>query len=417
MSTPKKPGTDLAALKARLAKKKKGAEPEPAPAPEPAAAAPEPAPPAPAPEAAPAPEPAPAPAPAPVAQAPVDYGAPAQHDYGAAAAPAAAAAPVGDDPFGAGGGGGGGFDPSEGLIDVGGDVPAKGNAGLAIFVGLLGIGLGAIGGFFVSNITRNNTTKEAASTKGAEMAAAVKEISDARIDVSKAMEGWETKMATDPAGAAADIDALVQEKFAKKVNVEQLFGWQLAAINSNGVKRTFELFDEATRLQKDLGYLSAFLSSQEKALKSGGGPSQFAVKFTDKGAVMVAAVGAVCAAAEGEGGEVKLEDAKPCPEGGAAEAVGYTVLENLGAEPTVFPKGTAPGQVTLLRAGGPIYDYAVGMEPNRNAIIMRNALLGRAKEHLEGMNKAEKAALKALENYADNPDVDGSSPQPDPEAG
>ena len=425
MSTPKKPGTDLAALKARLAKKKKGAD-EPEPAPEPVAAAPAPEPaapaPAPAPMAAPTPAPAPAPAaapPAPVAQAPVDYGAP-QQDYGAPA-PAPAAAPVGDDPFGGGGvgGGGGGFDPSEGLIDVGGDVPGKGSAGLAIFVGILGIGLGAIGGFFISNIMRNGATKENASTKGAEMAAAVKEISDARIDVSKAMGGWEEKMATDPAGTAAEIDALVQEKFAKKVNVDQLFGWQLAAVNSNGVKRTFELFDEATRLQKDLGYLSAFLSTQEKALKSGGGPSQFAVKFTDAGGVLVAAVGAVCAGGEGEGEgeEVKLEDAKPCPEGKMGEAVGYTVLENLGAEPTVFAKGTAPGQVTVLRAGGPIYDYAVGMEPNRNAIIMLTGLVGRVKEHLEGMNKAEKAALKALENYAENPDVDGSSPQPDPEAG
>ena len=421
MSTPKKPGTDLAALKARLAKKKQGEEPEP----EPVAAAPAPAaPPAPVPMAAPAPAPAPMaapapapPAPAPVAQAPVDYGAPQPHGYGAAPA----AAPAGDDPFGGGGvggGGGGGFDPSEGLIDAGGDVPTKGNAGLAVFVGLLGIGLGAIGGFFISNITSNSATKEAASTKGAEMAAAVKEISDARIDVSKAMEGWEAKMATDPAGAAAEIDALVQEKFAKKVNVDQLFGWQLASINGNGVKRTFELFDEATRLQKDLGYLSAFLSTQEKALKAGGGPSQFAVKFTDAGGVLVAAVGAVCASGEGaEGEEVKLEDAKPCPEGKMGEAVGYTVLENLGAEPTVFAKGTAPGQVTVLRAWGPIYDYAVGMEPNRNAMIMLTGLVGRVREHLDGMNKAEKAAITALEFYAENPDVDGSTPQPDPEAG
>lgn len=296
-------------------------------------------------------------------------------------------------------------------------MPAKGNAGLAIFVGILGIGLGAIGGFFVSNIMRNGETKENAAKKGAEMATAVKAISDARIDVSKAMGGWEEKMATDPAGTAAEIDSLVKEKFAKKVNVDQLFGWQLAAIHTNGVKRTFELYDEAARLQKDLGYLSAFLSSQEKALKTGGGPSQFAVKFTDKGAVLVAAVGAVCAPAEAGEGEVKLADAKPCPEGKAAAAVGYTILENLGAETKIFAKGTAPGQVTLLRAGGPIYDYAVGMEPNRNALIMRNALLKRAKDHLDGMSKAEKAAIKALENYSENPNVDGSAEQSDPEAG
>ena len=425
MSKPKKPGTDLAALKARLAKKnKKAAEPEPAPAaapaPEPVAAAPEQAPQA-APVQAHVPEAAPQAQPAPAEYAAPPAAAPAQPDYAAApvaqaaaAAPAPAPAPVGDDPFG-GGGGGGGFDPSDGLIDAGGgDMPSKGNAGLAIFVGILGIGLGAIGGFFVSKITRNSETTEAASAKGAEMAAAVQQISDARIDVSKAMDGWETKMATDPAGAAAEIDTMVKESFAKKVNVDQLFGWQLAAIHSSGVRRTFELYDEATRLQKDLGYLSAFLASQEKALKSGGGPSQFAVKFTDKGAVLVAAVGAVCAAGEGE---PALETAKPCSEGKAAEALGYTVLETLGTKTKIFPKGTAPGQVTLLRAGGAIYDYAVGMEPNRNAMIMRNALLKRAKDHLEAMNKAEKAAIKALENFADNPNVDGSAEQPDPEAG
>jgi len=424
LSTPKKPGTDLAALKARLAKKnKKAAEPAPepaaapaaeaAPAPEAAAPAPEPAPVA-APEPAPAaPEPAPA---APVAAAPVaaaPAAAPAA-DYASPVAAAAPAAPASDDPFG-GGGGGGGFDPSDGLIDVGGDMPSKGNAGLAVFIGILGIGLGTIGGFFVSKIMRNSETTEAASAKGAEMATAVGEISNARKDVSIAMDKWEEKMATDPAGAAADIDTLVKEKFAKKVNVDQLFGWQLAAIHSAGVRRTFELYDEATRLQKDLGYLSAFLSSQEKALKTGGGPSQFAIKFTDKGAVMVAALGAVCAPAEVEG-EMTLDKAKPCPEGKTAEAIGFTVLENLGGQPKVYPKGAAPGQVTLLRAGGPIYDYAVGMEPNRNALIMRNVLLKRAKDHLESMSKAEKGAIKALENYAANPTVDGSVEQKDPEA-
>jgi hypothetical protein len=326
----------------------------------------------------------------------------------------AAAAPASDDPFGGGGGGGGGFDPSDGLIDVGGDIPSKGNAGLAIFVGILGIGLGAIGGFFGSKIMRNSETSETASAKGEEMHGAVKAIADARIDVSKAMDGWETKMNTDPAGTAAEIDSLVKEKFAQKVNVDQLFGWQLAAIHSNGVRRTFELYDEATRLQKDLGYLSAFLSSQEKALKAGGGPSQFGVLFTDKGTVLVAALGAMCPAAEGE---PTLETATPCADGKQSSAIGYKVLNALGGEPKVAPVGTGPGQVTLLRAGGGIYDYAVGMEPNRNALIMRNALLKRAKEHLDAMSKAEKAALKALENFSGNPNVDGSAEQPDPEAG
>ncbi len=419
MSTPKKPGTDLAALKARLAKKNKKAAPEEAPAPAPTPAAADLPPPG---QPAPAPQPTPEPAPAPVA-APAPAPAPAAPEYAAPqAAPAAAApvqaapapAPASDDPFG--GGVSTGFDPSEGLIDSGGDIPSKGNAGLTIFAAILGVGLGAIGGFFGSKIMANGETRAAASSKGAEMVTGVQAVIDARTDISLAVEKWETKMAADPAGAAADIDTLLKEKFAQKVDVNQLFGWQLAAVNGNGVRRTFELFDEASRLQKDLGYLSAFLATQANALKAGGGPSQFAIKFTERGAVLVAALQPLCgAAAEGE--EATPESAKPCAEGANGSAIAYKVLESLGSEPVTLPRGTAPGQCMLLRPGGGIYDYAVGMEPNRNAIIMRNGLLKRVKDHLEEMSKVEKAALKALENYTADPNVDGSSEQPDPEGG
>ena len=102
--------------------------------------------------------------------------------------------------------------------------------------------------------------------------------------------------------------------------------------------------------------------------------------------------------------------------GGQPGDAGKLVWEGGEAVVATTVKGAAPGQVTLLRAGGPIYDYAVGMEPNRNALIMRNVLLKRAKDHLESMSKAEKGAIKALENYAANPTVDGSVEQKDPEA-
>lgn len=418
MSTSKKPGTDLAALKARLAKKNKKAEPAPAPA----AAAPAPQAPLPAPgqpAAAPAYEPPPAdalpppgqPAPPPQAQpaAPPaqQYEAPSAQQYEAPPAQAAAAPQAAtDDPFG---GGGGAFDPSDGLIDSGGEVVSgKSSIGLMIFVGILGAGLGCVAGFLGHKIVEKKEVTSVATAKGEQMAGAVAEVISARTDVSLALEDLEKKMATDPAGAAKDIDTLVTEKFDPQVKIDSMFGWQLGGVNSNGVKRTFELYDESTRLKKDLQYLSAFLSSQSNALKAGGGPSSFAVMFKPGGVKLVAALEPMC-------GETP-EALATCPADKRSEAKGYKVLDAVGGEPKVILKGVEEGQGMMVFPDGGVYAYAVGMEPNRNAIIMRNGLLARVKDHLEAMTKVEKTAVKALEKYASDPNVDGNSPQPDPEA-
>jgi hypothetical protein len=57
------------------------------------------------------------------------------------------------------------------------------------------------------------------------------------------------------------------------------------------------------------------------------------------------------------------------------------------------------------------------MEPNKNALNQLDFQLSRISERLDAMNKAEKIALKALSKYSDDPDVDGSNPQPDPGEG
>jgi hypothetical protein len=413
LSTSKKPGTDLAALKARLAKKTKGKE-------EPVAAT--------------APPAAQAYAPASDALPPPGYSAPpraehypdphnlpppgvAAHQYAPPAQPPAsmaashaapAVAPPSDDPFA--GGPAASFDPDP-MLDVGGEVQSKSGFGLMIFAGLLGAAFGVAAGFLGHKMVENRERYDKGQTKGAEMAEAVGGVVSARIDVSNAMEGLEKKMAEDPKAAAADIETLLSDKWEGQVSIAQLFGWQLAAVHPNGVKRTFELFEEATRVKKDLQYLQAFLASQPEELLKGQGPSQFAVMFTSSGANLVAALEPLCAAAE-EGAAPA-----PCSGGDFSKAVAYRVIDAIGGEPKVVPRGTGEGQATLVASDGGVYAYAVGLEPNRNAVIYRNGLVQRVKEHLEAMVKAEKFAAKALEKYAEDPTVDGSVEQPDPEAG
>jgi hypothetical protein len=323
---------------------------------------------------------------------------------------APAVAPPTDDPFG---GGAGTFDPSEGMLDVGGgEVQSKSGFGLMIFAGLLGAAFGIAAGFLGHKMVENRERHGKGVAKGEEMAAAVNDVISARIDVSNAMEDLKKKMASDPKAAAADIEALLADKWEKQVNVSQLFGWQLAAVHPNGVKRTFELFEEASRVKKDLQYLQAFLATQADSLLMGQGPSQFAVVFTGGKAELVAALRPMCA------GESEEAPPVPCADGDFSKAVAYEVIDAFaeGTKPKVVPRGSGEGQATLVTADGEVYAYAVGANPARNAVILREGLVQRVEDHLEAMVKIEKIAAKALEKYAQDPTVDGSTEQPDPEA-
>lgn len=413
MSTSKKPGTDLAALKARLAKKTKGKdEPEAAspPAPQHYAAESESLPPPG--QAAPPrvehyPDPQHLPPPG-VAAHQHEVQRAAQTMGASHAAPAVA--PAGDDPFG---GGAGTFDPSEGMIDVGGggEVGSKSGLGVMAFAAILGGVAGMVGGWLVHSMIENRDRQAKGREKGEQMVKAVNDIMSARVDVANAMDELEKKMSTDPAAAAADIEALLADKWETQVNISEMFGWQLAAVHPNGVKRTFELFEEAGRVKKDLQYLQAFLASQPEKLLKGQGPSQFAVMFTaNGGANMVAALEPLCGGAEGAA-------PGPCGDGDFSKATAYRIIDNVSAEPKIVPRGTGEGQATLIAADGEIYAYAVGLEPNRNAVIYREGLVQRVRDHLDSMAKIEKFALKALEKYSQDPTVDGSVEQPDPEAG
>lgn len=402
MAAPKKPGSDLAALKARLAKK--AAKEAPAaevpapgqviqpPAPEPAPAAPEPAPAADIPAPGEVQQPA-----APVADVPAP---------GQVAAPAAAApAEDPDNPFA--GGAAAGFDPNAGVIDGGsaGDIPSRGGKGIVIFAALLAGGLGAVVGFLMNSITGTRERVEIGKTKGAAMVSEVQKVADSRKTISLEMEALKKAIGENPKKGSELITNLLTEQFDKHPKVEELFGWQLASIHSMGIKKTFDLYEEANGLKLDLGYLAGFLNEYGDALGAAGGPQVFALLFGKGGsAMLVEAVKPVC----------DLEAGTPCPEGKKADAVGYSIREQVGGAERTVPKGTAEGQAVLLRNDGPIYNYAIGLEPNKNALKVYASLLAKVTARLEAMNKAERLALVALQNYSDNPTVDGANPQPEP---
>ncbi len=398
LSTSKKPGTDLAALKARLAKKNKGKEAagSEAAAPEPAQvedALPPPGQSAPEPTAAPEPvAAAPVAAPEPVAAAPAAEAAPVAQPQ----------APASDDPFG--GGGGGGFDPNAGVLDDVGDVKPKSGVGLMIFAAIIGLGIGAVGGSLGKEALNKRSKQTEAKAKGAAMASAAKGVSEARIDISRALDGWKAKMATDPVAVAKEINTLLKEKYEKQIRLDDLFGPDFAAVGSAGQKRTSELFYESQRLKKDLQALATFLAKNEAKIKQGIGPANFGIEFKAGMNKLVALTGALC-------GET-VEVAKPCTGKDVVNAVAYTIIDNVGEKSRTAARGVQPGQVQLLSREGGIFRFAVGIEPNKNAVAVAASLVQRIDEHLESMIKAEKVALAALERYAADP---SATPQADPE--
>ncbi len=409
MNTPKKPGTDLAALKARLAKKSKDGEEAAAPA---AAEAPpvhEAPPPSPV-DAAPAeqyyePQPqayeaaAPASTPAPAAQAPMaapraaPMPAPAPASYGAS-----------DDPFA--GPSNASYDPGP---DLGGEaVPGRSNVGVVLFSGVIFLGIGLGVGWLGHKIISGRERLESAKAKGDSMYKEVQEISNARKGVALKMDGeLAAAVNADPVAGSQAIIALIGESFDKVPRLENLFGYQLAGIHPTGIKKTFELYEKSNRVKIELAALAGFLAENADALDGPGGPVSFGVKFTEDGAQMVALTGALC-------GEdlTDLAALTPCPD--PSKAIAFKVQEGLGTEPKTLPRGTSLEQVVFLAPTGQIYNYAVGLEPAKNAAKVRDFMMKRIKETVDEMATAEATALKAMANYAENPAVDDASAQAEP---
>lgn len=420
MNAPKKPGTDLSALKARLAKKTDAAAPPPAEPAAPAAVAPPAA--APAAKAAPparppfkkAPSPADLPPPgesAPIdipppgeVAAPIDIPAPGEvalppQPAPVAAQPVAAAVPAprksleDGTPFGSTAGS---FDPNAGIIDSG-EVQAKGNRGLVILAAGAALAFGVALGWIGHQITSKGEVKAVAQKKGGDMFNEATKVSDMRKGISLKIDELQKLVSTDPAKGAEELANLMKTNFEKSPKVDDLFGWQLAGIGPEGIRRTFDLYEEANGLRLDLGYLVNFVAGNAKALTETGGPRLFAVKFKKDGAVLV------------ERGEPMCGEA-PCPEGKEGEATGYKVREAVNQEFAVAAKGSDDGQVLPLSADTQIYGYIVGLNPENNAKLVAGSLFAKVKARLEEMAKAEGRALKALKSYSDDPNIDGGGP-------
>lgn len=200
--------------------------------------------------------------------------------------------------------------------------------------------------------------------------------------------------------------------------MSELFGWQLASVDFNGVKAAFQLYDEVAQLQQNLGLMATVLAGYGNVMKVGG-PSLYGVTFGPSGGRLVAIADSLCGEAppEGEGGGEGGEEApapsyKPCG-ADSDKAVAYKILDLGGGEPTIAPRGTGEGQVVVLLGEGAAYEYAIGIEPGNNAANFYKLALGRVEISLEEMDKAEEKALKALKKYSEDPNVDGPQSLPE----
>ena len=408
MNAPKKPGTDLAALKARLAKKNQ--------APEEAAAPPAPAAPI---EHVPPPGEVSPPASsyddhdhghhqhydaAPAPFAPADVPPPGQVSQPAVPGYSAPAQAAGDDPFG----GPAMYNDPTPSYDSGGDVPSRSSIGVVLFASAIFLAVGLGVGWIGHKIVSGREKLEAAKAKGQEMLTEVTKVADVRKGVSLKLEEISGKVMADPTEGSNAIIALLQESFDKFPRIENLYGWQLGGIHPTGIKKTFELYEKSTRVRTDLAALAGFLAENAATLKAAQGkPVSFGVKGTENGAVMVEIVAPMC----GESLE-KLDALTPCEDLG--KALAFKIREQIGGAEKVLPKGGGPEQVVFLVPEGQVFQSAIGLEPGKNAEKVRDFMMARVAEGLKEMNQAETTAVKAMQNYSDNPDVDGSNPQPEP---
>jgi hypothetical protein len=384
LSAPKK-GKDLSALKARLAKKAKPAGEEAAPVPAPGEVIEQPA--------------APPPSEVETQAAPAEVPPPGEVAAAPAPEPAAApAAPKEETPFG----GGASFDPSAGIIDDAGvDVKPRKNTGLTILVALGGIAFGTAIGWLAQKGVDTSARVESAKAKGGEMFQEVSRLKDVRAKISMGMEDVKKATAEDPKKGAEALTALLTENFGGDQPTEdKLFGWQLASMHPRSINAIFSFYTRYTVLQMALVDLASHMQANAAVLAENAGPARFAVINKNTGAVLVEYVKPIC----------NLEEKAPCAEGKEGEAVGYEIRETLGGPTAVVPTE----QATPLLPEGPMFKYAFGDKPERNASIKYARLMSAVESQLEEMSKVEKRALSSLEAYVGDPTVDGSNPQPDP---
>ncbi|NVB41437.1 hypothetical protein G6O69_26600 [Pseudenhygromyxa sp. WMMC2535] len=421
MSAPKK-GKDLSALKARLAKKAAAAEPE-------APAASEAAPPIPAPGEVKADVPAPGevkkpamdipapgevnkpadiPAPGEVSK-PADIPAPGevmQPEPAVAAAPAqvAAAAPkedLAEDPFS----GGVAFNPDAGLLDdIGGDVKPKSNIGLPIFAGIIGLAVGVGLGWMFHKSSDGGKRYDAAIAKADDIQQRVTEIEESRAKIAlKLGEVEEAITAKDGDKAIAALE----EFEPAAVEVGDLFGWQMAAMDPAVIKTIFGLAQSANNVQIDVSILKGWVNNNKDVLVDKiKGPSNFVVAVNPEagGAVLAELVSAICDEIPDPLPEdFKPETLKKCEGEEILKAKAYIIRTDVGGDTSIVPGN----QAFYLTPSGGIYGYAIGQTPEANAKAYFDLLMSKAKSEVDEMVKDKDRALEGIANYTSDPKLGG----------
>ncbi|MCA9706889.1 MAG: metal-dependent hydrolase [Myxococcales bacterium] len=281
---------------------------------------------------------------------------------------------------------------------------------VCLLAALLAAGIGAALGWTGHTIVGKRDKIAQGKAKGEKMVAAVQKISDARKSVSLAMEDLKKDIAQDPAGSAEKITTLLTESFDRQPQISELFGWQLASVDPNGLRAAFQLYEQVTELQQNLGLMAKVLGSYGNFIKVGG-PQLYGVTFSPSGAQMVGIADSLCGELppEGEPPPEAIAALKPCgPD--VNKAVAYLVLDADGGEPRALLRGVGEGRVQLLLAEGKVYDYAIGIEQKNNATNFYKMALARTEESLNEMNQVEERALNALKRYSEDPNVDGPAP-------
>lgn len=422
MSAPKK-GKDLSALKARLAKKAAESEGDGAggpgadlpPAAEAAAAA------FPPPGEVQKPPMADIPAPGEVVKKPIDIPPPGEvskpidipapgqvrapaADYEAAFSPAPTPAQkrgdIADDPLS----GGVAFDPTAGLIDDVGEIKSKGGGiGLPLFAAVIGIVIGAGLGWMAYKSTDSRSRVDAARKKAETIQQRIEEVETTRatiaLKVGEAKDALEAKKPEEAIAALSGLEATF-------VELGDLFGWQMAAMDPVVVKNIFELADANNRLQLDIGILKGWVGANSEILSSRTtGPASFVViRGPNGGSILSEYVSAVC-------GDIP----DPLPEGfdpttlakcegdAILTAKAYLVRMAIGGEISMIPGE----QGSLLIPDGPIYTYAIGTTPDANAKTFFDISMGRINETLASMVKLKEEALEGVKHYTEDPPVNG----------
>jgi hypothetical protein len=403
LSAPKK-GKDLSALKARLAKKAAEGEGGDAaatggdmPAPGEVAAA------LPAPGEVQKPSIADIPAPGEVKKPMLDIPPPGEVSRPApppaevAFTPPARREHIADDPMS----GGVAFDPTAGDIDIGGEVKSKGGIGLPVFAALIGIVLGAGLGWMGHRSVDSRERVAAARKKAEAIEAKINEIEQTRATIAMSVgEAQDALTAKDPEKAVEALSGLE----ATFVELGDLFGWQMAAMDPAIIKNVFDLAETNNGLQLDVGILKGWVSANREILAGRvTGPASFVViRSPAGGAILAEYVSAICAEIPAEPPEgFDPTTLAKCEGEAILTANAFLIRGEIGGAPTMVPGD----QAMLLIPDGPIYTYAIGATPDANAKAYFDIRMGRINEVLAAMVKMKDEALEGIQNYTEDPPV------------